>query len=357
VLVSTKDTIKTFADGALIGSGANSKTYGFYSGAFSRNVAYNCPAGTTAPCKEPYFNSKLHKPFQKFDLKKDLVLGARADLKKDRHFQGYMAMVNLFDGALTDQQANCMFADGDTRLPEAGSSECITADIDITLIGSEHGLDERAENVKNADSNRVLVVHNATVDDQGASFSGIKDYIQINMYDKQYTQGAFSIQFWMTKEDCTGNLYEYMYSHMKNPSLSITDITNPNVNIYLACEHTGGGWSTSGGTVIRYNLVDDSKQWAQFDYPLHDAGHFDSITNIWVQVTLSVESRRIVTFEDGTPVPDASYHFYYGAMGSSNNAYSHPGALSHGMKGFKLESELFLGGRADLNEIATSKVD
>ena len=42
--------------------------------------------------------------------------------------------------------------------------------------------------------------------------------------------------------------------------------------------------------VIRHNMKDTRDHEASFDYPLHDAGDFDAITNVWIHlVTVWVE--------------------------------------------------------------------
>ena len=141
--------------------------------------------------------------------------------------------------------------------------------------------------------------HGAVVDENGARFDGSGDYITVSSFD-YYSDASFSISYWMTKEGCTSGVYEYVYSHQQARDLDLLDPANSNVNMYLACESTGGGWSTSAGSVVRFLLQDSSgsANYARFDYPLHDAGDFDAITNRWVHIVLSVDgsssSRRSV---------------------------------------------------------------
>merc|ERR1719310_324516 len=114
----------------------------------------------------------------------------------------------------------------------------------------------------------------------------------------------------MTKEACT-DTYEYIYSHQEDPQAdAMNDHSNSNINIYLACESAESGWSTSGGSVVRFLLRDnsDSGLFARFDYPLHDAGNFDDITNRWLHIVLSVNPGQIQTFSDGQAATDIHYY-------------------------------------------------
>ena len=63
---------------------------------------------------------------------------------------------------------------------------------------------------------------------------------------------------------------------------------------------------------LRFLLIDKDQKEAFFDYPLHDAGAFDDITNRWIHCVLTVESDgsisvyvdgKIVANEEFNPVP------------------------------------------------------
>merc|ERR1711988_2051398 len=113
----------------------------------------------------------------------------------------------------------------------------------------------------------------------------------------------------------------------------------------------GGGWSSAGGTALRYNLVDAQGHWASFDFPLHDAGDFDAITNLWVHVVLVTGAQSLRTYDDGLPVSDSLYGFYTGGnyQTSSNLAHPHPQNLSATMGSYSLTQPVILGSRADLD--------
>ena len=82
--------------------------------------------------------------------------------------------------------------------------------------------------------------------------------------------------------------------------------TTSSLNVYLGCEEAGGGFSTNGGTVLRYNLYDTSQVTAMFDFSLHSAGNFDAVTNIWVHSILVVTPQSLLTYDDGIMVNDAA---------------------------------------------------
>ena len=121
------------------------------------------------------------------------------------------------------------------------------------------------------------------------------------------------------------------------------------VNVYLACEDSGGGWSSAGGTVVRYNLMDTAGSEAMFDFPLHESGDFDSITNVWMHVTMVVQRQSIVTYDNGEAVPDGIYGFFKSTPKSMNNAYPKPSQLNNPMGNITLGTDIVIGGRADKN--------
>jgi hypothetical protein len=212
---------------------------------------------------------------------------------------------------------------------------------------------------------RVAWGGQAQVTASGAQFNTDADYVRVLDFDYETGDGTFTVSFWMTKEDCTGSVYEYLYSHM-----STTDSTmwaTSSLNIYVACEEANGGFSTlagsAGGTsIIRYNIYDTDGKTAMFDYALHEAGNFDAITNVWVHTVLAVTPMSLTTFDDGVRINDIGctartagdgttacpYGFYSVDVGPSLSdsglALPRPGALSQGGFGhFDFAMDLFLG--------------
>ena len=223
----------------------------------------------------------------------------------------------------------------------AGCASLDRLSLQLPLLGDEN---DRSGN------EHTVTLHGAVVDENGANFNGSGDYITVSSFD-YYSDASFSISYWMTKEGCTSGVYEYVYSHQQARDLDLLDPANSNVNMYLACESTGGGWSTSAGSVIRFLLQDSSgsANYARFDYPLHDAGDFDAITSRWVHIVLSVDgsSSRVETYADGQAVRTGEYGYYIDDIVTANTAYPNPGALTSRLTGFNLLGDIFLGSRSD----------
>ena len=61
--------------------------------------------------------NQLASSFTTFTLTDELTLGGRHDRNAERHFQGKMAMIQVYDVALDAFQARCLFSIGDAYLP------------------------------------------------------------------------------------------------------------------------------------------------------------------------------------------------------------------------------------------------
>ena len=59
------------------------------------------------------------------------------------------------------------------------------------------------------------------------------------------------MSFWFTKEECSGGIYEYLYSHNQDRTEDILLPGNSNVNIYIGCADTFGG-----RTFLRQIMID-----------------------------------------------------------------------------------------------------
>ena len=121
--------------------------------------------------------------------------------------------------------------------------------------------------------------------------------------------------------------------------------TTSSLNIYLACEEAGGGFSTAEATsVMRYNIYDTEQKTAMFDYAIHESGDFDAVTNLWIHTVFAVTKTSLWTYDDGMRVndigctggatSDCPYAFYSTGVGPSRAdsgvALPRPGALSGG---------------------------
>ena len=285
-----------------------------------------------------------------FNMTEAIHIGARSDHNTDREFAGSIAMLEIYAVPITAVQAACNFQIQDGMMPAPGATSCATnEDGSSSLVADIHFVGDVVD--RSGDSHPASLHGGATVDMDGAHISGQGDWIEIENFDYSSDE-TFSIAFWMTKQACTGGIYEYLYSHNLIADISITDTSNSNVNIYIGCEDSGGGWSSATtGTALRYNLVDSAGTWASFDYPLHDAGHFDAITNLWIHVVLVVSANSLSTYDDGTPVSDRDYGYYTGGgtTVAANVAYPHPVTLTGAFTSFAMTGPINLGARSDHN--------
>lgn len=109
------------------------------------------------------------------------------------------------------------------------SAECTaTLALDLPLLGevteSQQGLDA------------VLVGHATTTICDGTCgllLDGEGDRATVPHFDYA-NDGTFTYSFWMTKESCTGNSWEYVYSHNKDET-SIGSPLNSGINTFLSC--------------------------------------------------------------------------------------------------------------------------
>jgi hypothetical protein len=189
----------------------------------------------------------------------------------------------------------------------------------------------------------------------GAFFDGEGDDISISNFDYA-SDGTFSVSFWFTKEECTDSIYEYLYSH--HESADPEDAFDLSfVNVYMGCESRGGGWSTLGGTVIRYFVKDTVGTEALFDFGLHSAGDYDRITNLWIHTIFTVSPTSLATYDDGQLVDDNVYGSYMSRAFADNSAMPYPYHLDpelvnqdeSGQPTFDLQQDITIGGRGDRN--------
>ena len=195
---------------------------------------------------------------------------------------------------------------------------------------------------------------------RGDFLSKIHGFLSTNddlMYNNRYERdGTFTVSFWFTKEGCTGGIYEYLFSDHQTVDATMWD--TPYLDIYVGCETSGGnnddgfcinddefcikcgevcikndgfcitndefcvelgGWSTLDGSIIRYWMRDVTGTEGMMDWPMADAGSFDTVTSMWLHVILVVNPTGIKTYEDGIQVAESQYG-YYGSLPLSANA-------------------------------------
>ena len=141
----------------------------------------------------------------------------------------------------------------------AGDAWCTPPLLYVTFLSS----------LEDGSGNGLTVTHTggyeAEIGASGVHFDGNGDYVTVETFDYA-SDGTFSVSLWFTKEQCTGSIYEYLFSHHNNAGASTWDASY--VDIYLGCESAGGGWSTTEGTVLRHWVRDVAGTEAMFDFSL-----------------------------------------------------------------------------------------
>ena len=230
-----------------------------------------------------------------------------------------------------------------------------------------------ADNNDDSGNHRTADTHGDAYIADGGHFDGSGDYISVASFDYA-TDGQFSVGQWFTKESCTGGIYEYLFSHAEHTGTAIEPFstptggprhpTNPNVHMYIGCQGSGGGWSSLGGTIVRFNVYDDADGAVMFDYPAWSADSFDAVTNVWIHVIMAVDQQKITISVDGHKVDDDAFGFYNGGRPSGGIPFECRGNLacdqrtgdailshlSSPLGTTTMNTDIFLGGRMDNNE-------
>ena len=249
-------------------------------------------------------------------------------------------------------QASALFENG------ACTYDCAAADLDLAhpVWGSATTFMPSEQHDSSNPIPNVRFGGNAFADRYGLHIDGSGDYAAIdNGVTGDYAADAtFSVSFWFTKTDCTNRLYEYMYSHGELIDGMPLDRSNSNINIFMSC-NPGASLLATG--FVRTTLVDhraasgDPGLAVLWDWALHDAGDFDSITDTWIAYSLAVTPTSTHTYVDGVPVLPENYGFHYEWTDCIRNpAYPNPTVLNTALEGFLFQSEVLVGGRTDLDQ-------
>jgi hypothetical protein len=224
------------------------------------------------------------------------------------------------------------------------AEECQEAsDLSLTFLNSDRDT--------SGNRRRVSLNGDCTITTTGVQFDGDGDYFTVPSWGYA-SDSDFTVAFWFVKEVCTEGLYEYLFSHTNHdnasPSQGQGQPGNAALFMYLGCEGAGAVTSSlsGAGTIMRYWLQDDVGTLGIFDYPLHDAGSFDAITNVWVHTILVVTPEGFRTYDDGAIVSDGLYGFV--TNNPANMAEPVPSALRTPFTTMTMESPLYIGGRSDL---------
>ena len=214
------------------------------------------------------------------------------------------------------------------------------ADLDITFLGDESD--------SSGNHRGVRMIGDCQLTPTGVHFDGDGDYFTVHSWNYA-ADATFSISVWMVKEECTAGLYEYLYSHQMDDQVGTDQIAengvaNAFVMFYIGCEGQGSVTSNLDGSIMRFWVQDDHGTQGVFDYPLHDAGSFDAITEVWTHVAYVVTPGSLKTFDDGRPVNTAELGF---PSTANNQAMPDPTHLGQALTTMNLASDLYIGGRAD----------
>jgi hypothetical protein len=101
--------------------------------------------------------------------------------------------------------------------------------------------------------------------------------------------------------------------------------------------------------MLRHNLIDSAGTWAFVDLPVHDAGNFNSIMNVWIHIAVVVNGNSILSYRDSQVAPADGYGFFSGWPRDTNSAYPNPQALTSTFGAFDMHSNIHLGSRTDHN--------
>merc|ERR1740117_2310452 len=97
--------------------------------------------------------------------------------------------------------------------------------------------------------------------------------------------------------------WEYIYSHAESTSLSILDLGNTNVNIYVGCDS-----NDPTASFIRTILIDDSDTYGiTYDFPLSASADWSTVLEEWVFMTTSVSPSMVALMVDGDDNADRHY--------------------------------------------------
>eukprot|EP01047_Picozoa_sp_COSAG01_P061954 COSAG01_NODE_7805_length_3050_cov_1.347001_1_plen_965_part_01 len=179
----------------------------------------------------------------------------------------------------------------------------------------------------------------------GLVLDGDGDRAVVDSFDYA-SDGDYALGFWFSKDKCTSNAWEYMYSHNAH-SGSIESSTNPGINIYLACK----------ASYMRAAIVGDKAELIAFDYDVHGAASFSPVTARWVHVVLSVSNTGLTFYVDGNSAFSSKvtvpFTVYWGMLNIISGAGSRTADLSTFTQhylGSTLKTKLHIGARTDVHK-------
>jgi hypothetical protein len=194
----------------------------------------------------------------------------------------------------------------------------------------------------------------------GAHYGGDFAAVHTPVDDEHLQSGTFTLAIWGRKTTCeTGGIYEYMFSEAlgrpgdtedEHPGSSWgnanTDyLAPPWISAYIGCERHGSGYSSLGGTILRYLLEDDNHHEYMLDVPLAAEGGWDDIAGVWQHHVLSVQPASLHAYLDGVAPTVGFYQGHY----QVNKAYPDPSSVVVPVGSFVGINTIVLGARHDLD--------
>ena len=93
-----------------------------------------------------------------------------------------------------------------------------------------------------------------------------------------------------------------------------------------------------------------------FDYQEWTAESFSDVTNVWIFLMASVNQQEINMFANARPIPDSSFGFFtnggclFNAACDQRTGLATLSQLGATLGTATLNTDIFIGGRSDLNE-------
>ena len=144
----------------------------------------------------------------------------------------------------------------------------------------------------------------------GVNLDGSGDFLSVDSsaHGNYGADGEFSIGMWFSRSsECRDdNDWEFLYSHQDGEST----LNSTNIAMSVLCEarHESLG---DGGTVITTIMMDDDRNFVQFDWGLdNEAPKTNELTSEWTHMVLTVTPTSVLAYADGTPVRFYGVHVW-----------------------------------------------
>ena len=271
--------------------------------------------------------SALQVPFTEIVTTSAAMIGARADSDVDRHFPGSIYGVAIYTDTLSAAEAACAFA---YEMPYAPIVNAPAPDADVSV----DFISDTADAGTNPQT--ITLVGTASTDGGLIVDGAAGNRATISNFDYG-SDASFSISFWAQKAECTTGPWEYIYSHAESTSLSILDLGNTNVNIYVGCDS-----NDPTASFIRTILIDDSDTYGiTYDFPLSASADWSTVLEEWVFMTTSVSPSMVALMVDGEDKSSGDlFSCCLEAKGTT---------MTQDFTGFTFVTDIYVGARADEN--------